>query len=153
VAKDLLKLDDQLCFALYRASRAVIRSYTPLLNELGLTYPQYLVMLVLWEQDCISVTDIGERLILDSATLTPLLKKLEQRKLLTRNRSKSDERVVKVKLTIEGVGLRKNATKIPLALTCALGIDLSLATDRNHINKLRDELQKLASDVELKEAR
>ena len=153
MAKDLLKLDDQLCFALYRASRAVIRSYTPLLNELGLTYPQYLVMLVLWEQDCISVTDIGERLILDSATLTPLLKKLEQRKLLTRNRSKSDERVVKVKLTAEGVGLRKNATKIPLALTCALGIDLSLATDRNHINKLRDELQKLASDVELKEAR
>src|SRR5438046_928275 len=86
MAGDLLHLDQQLCFALYRASRAVIRAYAPLLEPLGLTYPQYLALLVLWEQDGIAVKDLGERLALDSGTLTPLLKRLEQRGLVTRQR-------------------------------------------------------------------
>jgi DNA-binding MarR family transcriptional regulator len=151
VANDLLNLDDQLCFALYRASRAVIRAYTPSLTELGLTYPQYLVMLVLWELDGISVSDIGQRLILDSATLTPLLKKLEQRKFITRRRSKSDERIVNIYLTTSGKALRENAKEVPLALACTLDMDVNAKSDRDQVRKLRGELQALAWTIESKE--
>ena len=89
---DVLHLDQQICFALYNASRAVIRAYGPLLEPLGLTYPQYLVMLVLWEEKTSSVKELGQRLALDSGTLTPLLKRLEQSGLITRRRDASDER-------------------------------------------------------------
>jgi DNA-binding MarR family transcriptional regulator len=110
---DHLRLEDQLCFALYAASRAMTAVYAPLLDALGLTYPQYLVLLVLWDHDGERVSHIGERLELDSATLTPLLKRLEARGLVERRRSAADERVVEVFLTAEGKRLRKRATAVP----------------------------------------
>lgn len=110
---DRLRLEDQLCFALYAASRAMTAAYGPLLEGLGLTYPQYLVLLVLWERDGERVSRIGERLQLDSATLTPLLKRLEARGLVARRRSAADERVVEVFLTAEGKRLRRRAAEVP----------------------------------------
>src|SRR5262245_57775875 len=106
---DALLLEQQLCFALYNASRALIRAYGPLLEPLGLTYPQYLAMLILWEEKSASVKKLGERLALDSGTLTPLLKRLEQRGLVTRRRDTEDERVVRIELTPEGQKLRSKA--------------------------------------------
>ena len=110
---DPLKLENQMCFPLYAAARKVTGLYTPVLSELDLTYTQYIVMLVLWEKDGVSVKEIGERLFLDSGTLTPLLKNLEKKGLLTRNRSKEDERVTIAKLTEEGKALREKALKVP----------------------------------------
>src|ERR1700758_4597195 len=97
-----LRLDNQICFAVYSAAHAVNRVYKPLLDRLGLTYPQYLVMLALWESDGVPVKEIGERLFLDSGTLTPLLKRLEAAGLLKRNRSSADERQVLIALTPQG---------------------------------------------------
>ena len=108
-----LKLEHQMCFPLYAAARKVTGLYTPILAELDLTYTQYIVMLVLWEKDEVSVKEIGERLFLDSGTLTPLLKNLEKKGLITRNRSKEDERVTIAKLTEEGKALREKALKVP----------------------------------------
>ena len=108
-----LKLEHQMCFPLYATARKVTGLYTPILSELNLTYTQYIVMLVLWEKDEVSVKEIGERLFLDSGTLTPLLKNLEKKGLLTRNRSKEDERVTIAKLTEEGKALREKALKVP----------------------------------------
>ncbi|HLL21823.1 MAG TPA: MarR family transcriptional regulator [Kofleriaceae bacterium] len=110
---ELLLLDNQLCFALYRAQRAMTAAYVPLLAELGLTYPQYLVMLVLWERDGERVSAIGDRLALDSATLTPLLKRMESAGLVERRRSALDERVVEVFLTVEGKRLKRRAADVP----------------------------------------
>lgn len=110
---DPLKLENQMCFPLYAAARKVTGLYTPVLSELDLAYTQYIVMLVLWEKDGVSVKEIGERLFLDSGTLTPLLKNLEKKGLLTRNRSKEDERVTIAKLTEEGKALREKALKVP----------------------------------------
>ncbi|WP_280188331.1 MarR family winged helix-turn-helix transcriptional regulator [Delftia sp. PS-11] len=110
---ELLKLDNQVCFALYSASLAMTKLYKPLLETIGLTYPQYLVMLVLWENDGLGVSDIGERLTLDSGTLTPLLKRLEASGLVARLRDASDERRVRVTLTAQGRALRAEAEKIP----------------------------------------
>ena len=110
---ELLKLDNQVCFALYSASLAMTKLYKPLLETIGLTYPQYLVMLVLWENDGQGVSDIGERLTLDSGTLTPLLKRLEASGLVARLRDASDERRVRVTLTAQGRALRAEAEKIP----------------------------------------
>ncbi len=101
-----LKLDDQLCFPLYAASRLVIRLYGPMLKELGLTYPQYLVMMVLWEDKTTNVTSLGERLYLNSNTLTPLLKRLESSGLITRQRNSLDERIVTLSLTAAGSDLK-----------------------------------------------
>jgi MarR family transcriptional regulator, organic hydroperoxide resistance regulator len=109
----MLKLDNQLCFALYSASLAMTKLYKPLLDELGLTYPQYLAMLVLWEQDGLMVSEIGERLSLDSGTLTPLLKRLETSGLLSRIRAVEDERRVHITLTAAGRKLKARAAKIP----------------------------------------
>ena len=111
-----LHLDNQLCFALYAASRAMTAAYAPLLDALDLTYPQYLVMLVLWERDGERVSQIGERLHLDSATLTPLLKRLESRELIERRRSRTDERVVEVFLTAAGKRLQRKATEVPACM-------------------------------------
>ena len=108
-AEQLLRLDNQICFAVYSAAHAFNRVYKPLLDRLGLTYPQYLVMLVLWESDGVPVKDIGERLYLDSGTLTPLLKRLEQAGFLRRARSKDDERVVLISLTAQGHALKDKA--------------------------------------------
>ncbi|SDL08370.1 DNA-binding transcriptional regulator, MarR family [Catalinimonas alkaloidigena] len=110
---DLLNLDHQVCFPLYVLSRQITAQYRPLLDELDLTYPQYLVFLVLWEQKSLSVKALGDRLYLDSGTLTPLLKRLEQKGLLRRHRAAHDERVVEISLTDEGIALRKKAEGIP----------------------------------------
>ncbi|MFE0433868.1 MarR family winged helix-turn-helix transcriptional regulator [Streptomyces nigra] len=117
-----LLLDDQLCFALYAASRAVTARYRPLLEELGLTYPQYLVMLALWEQDSISVRELGAALQLESSTLSPLLKRLEAGGLLRRERRPDDERSVALRLTEAGAALRERAAAVPLAIGDAMGL-------------------------------
>lgn len=121
---ELLKLENQLCFTLYAASRAVTQMYRPLLDELDLTYPQYLVMLVLWERDGLTVNEIGELLQLDSGTLTPLLKKLEVRGLLNRERDKGDERRVIISLLPDGRKLKRRAVKIPEMLLCRSGLSV-----------------------------
>ncbi|MBL8743832.1 MAG: MarR family transcriptional regulator [Myxococcales bacterium] len=141
------RLDQQLCFALYRASRAVIRAYGPLLEPLGLTYPQYLVMLVLWEGEGISVKQLGERLALDSATLTPLLKRLEQQALVERSRDPDDERVVRVGLSRAGRALEKKAHEIPARLACQF-IDVDDDAELKKIGKLRGALHALADKLE-----
>ena len=108
-----LLLDNQLCFALYSTSLAMTKLYKPLLDELGLTYPQYLVMLVLWERDGLMVSELGERLFLDSGTLTPLLKRLENAGLIARIRAVEDERRVHITLTAAGRKLKAKAQKVP----------------------------------------
>lgn len=109
----MLLLDNQLCFALYSTSLAMTKLYKPLLDELGLTYPQYLAMLVLWEKDGLMVSELGERLYLDSGTLTPLLKRLEASGLISRIRAVEDERRVHITLTAAGRKLKSRAAKIP----------------------------------------
>jgi DNA-binding MarR family transcriptional regulator len=115
-----LRLDRQLCFALYAASGLVTKAYRPLLEPLGLTYPQYLVMLVLWEESPRTVGELGEALDLDSGTLTPLLKRLEAAGLVSRTRDPADERRVQVTPTPKGLALRERAAAIPEAMACAL---------------------------------
>jgi MarR family transcriptional regulator, organic hydroperoxide resistance regulator len=129
-----LRLDRQICFALYNASRAVTQAYLPLLAPLGLTYPQYLVMLVLWEGDGASVKELGRRLELDSGTLTPLLKRVEAAGLVVRRRDAADERVVRVHLTPKGRALEAKAAAVPAGMACRLG------TTRAEMGRLRDEL-------------
>jgi DNA-binding MarR family transcriptional regulator len=118
-----LLLDSQLCFALYTASRSMTQAYQPLLGELGLTYPQYLVMLVLWEEDGVTVKRLGERLLLDSGTLTPLLKRLETAGLLVRQRASEDERRVEVWLSPAGKALETQAAAVPQAMRCRYGAE------------------------------
>jgi MarR family transcriptional regulator, organic hydroperoxide resistance regulator len=113
---DLLKLENQLCFPLYAVSRLITRAYQPFLDKLGITYPQYLVLLVLWETDGLTVNEIGTKLILNTNTVTPLLKRMEAQGLIERNRSKDDERRVLVSLTVQGMEMRKDAVEIPLHL-------------------------------------
>ncbi len=113
---DLLKLENQICFPLYAAAREITKAYKPFLDPLDLTYTQYVVMMVLWEDRCVSVKDLGIKLYLDSGTLTPLLKKLEQKGLLIRKRSEEDERVVLVELTEEGLNLRDRAVEVPMQM-------------------------------------
>ena len=121
---DVLKLDNQMCFPLYAASRLVVQAYRPLLDELGITYPQYLVLMVLWEKDGSSVSEIGARLSLDSGTLTPVLKRLAAQSLVKRRRSKHDDRAVENWLTERGRGLRARAVEIPTKLLCRTEIGL-----------------------------
>jgi DNA-binding MarR family transcriptional regulator len=138
---NLLALDNQFCFALYSTSHAMTKTYKPLLDRLGLTYPQYLVMLVLWEQDGILVKDIGARLFLDSGTLTPLLKRLENNGLVMRNRDPQDERQVRISLSPEGRALRAKAQEIPEQLLCATGQEPgTLGRLRGELATVRDEL-------------
>lgn len=143
---DLLALDNQLCFALYNASRAIVRAYTPLLEPLGLTYPQYAVMLALWETDDVPVSQLGRRMGLDSATLTPLLKRLEQRGVVARRRDDEDERVVRITLTREGTALRNKARSIPRQLVACAGVPDDCSLDELH--KLREDLTALTSRLE-----
>ena len=138
---DSLRLDNQLCFALYSASLAMNKVYRGLLKDLGLTYPQYLVMLVLWEQDGQTVSSIGQRLYLDSATLTPLLKRLEALQLVSRQRDPSDERQVIISLTGQGNALRERARHIPQAAICATQRPTGkLAGLSRQLKKLREGL-------------
>jgi MarR family transcriptional regulator, organic hydroperoxide resistance regulator len=136
-----LKLDNQLCFALYSASLAMTKAYKPLLGTLGITYPQYLVLLLLWEQDSQSVSALGERLFLDSGTLTPLLKRMELAGLLRRERSADDERRVRVWLTPQGQALRAQAETIPQCMLQAAACTLAeLSTLTQAVQTLRDQL-------------
>lgn len=136
-----LLLDQQLCFALYSANLAMHKVYRPLLSQLGLTYPQYLVMLVLWETDAQTVSAIGERLYLDSATLTPLLKRLETAALLTRTRSAEDERHVVIELTPKGRALRQQAQAVPQAVFCAAECTAAeLVSIKQELERLRENL-------------
>ena len=140
-------LRKQLCFAVYSASHAFTRAYRILLEPLGLTYPQYLVMLVLWERDGMRVKEIGGELFLDSGTLTPLLKRLEGLGLVSRQRDTSDERQVIVMLTAAGQALRHKAASIPRDLECMIGLDgdgMGALIDR--IDKLRSNLQKVPDE-------
>ena len=118
-ADEMLQLDNQLCFAVYSASLAMTKLYKPLLDELGLTYPQYLTLLVLWERDGLTVSELGERLSLDSGTLTPLLKRLEAAGLISRIRAIEDERRVHITLTTAGRKLKARAQKIPSCILAA----------------------------------
>jgi DNA-binding MarR family transcriptional regulator len=148
-----LLLDDQLCFALYAASRAVTARYRPLLDELGLTYPQYLVMLVLWERGASSVKELGAALHLDYGTLSPLLKRLESAGLLHRERRAEDERSVRVVLTDTGAALRERARSVPPAIGAAMGLTPAQAAElrvtlRNLVAALNDQ-SAAASDAEV----
>ncbi len=113
---DSLKLKNQICFPLYAASREITRKYTPLLKEIDLTYTQYIVMMVMWEEEKLTVGELGHLLYLDTGTLSPLLKAMEEKGLLTRTRQKGDERVVHVELTQAGKDLREKALKVPLEM-------------------------------------
>src|SRR4051812_32484536 len=136
-----LALDKQLCFALYSASLAMTKVYKPLLAPLGLTYPQYLVMLALWEEDAQSVSGLGDRLALDSGTLTPLLKRLEAQGTLTRERDSADERRVIVRLTDAGRELRIRARKVPPQIARATGCELAQIGElTRHLTAMRDAL-------------
>lgn len=140
-ADEALLLDNQLCFALYSASLAMTKLYKPLLDELGLTYPQYLVMLVLWEGDGLMVSELGQRLSLDSGTLTPLLKRLEAAGLVARMRDVADERRVHIHLTAAGRKLKARAAKVPgcvlAASQCSIPDLLQLTAQ---VRQLRDRL-------------
>ena len=141
-----LKLDNQLCFLLYGASRAVTQLYQPLLEPLGLTYPQYLVLLVLWEDDGASVRTLSERLYLDSGTLTPLLSRLESAGLVRRERSAEDARVVDIYLTAAGKKLKRAARSVPEALLRRLGMPLQeLARVRGELKRLFELTKEKAS--------
>jgi DNA-binding MarR family transcriptional regulator len=136
-----LQLDHQLCFALYSSSLAMTKLYKPLLEPLGLTYPQYLAMLVLWEGDGVTVSQLGERLMLDSGTLTPLLKRLEAAGLVQRLRDSADERRVLLQLTREGRALKRRALAVPEAVACAAGCELDeLARLTARLKTLREQL-------------
>ena len=121
--EDALKLDMQLCFPLYAASREVIKNYRPLLEELDLTYTQYIAMMVMWEEKAISVKDMGARLFLDSGTLTPVLKALEKKDYVTRRRSPEDERVLIVEITEKGEALKEQAITVPARLASCISLE------------------------------
>lgn len=140
-APSWLQLDQQLCFALYASSLAMTKLYKPLLDPLGLTYPQYLVMLVLWEGAPLAVNEIGARLSLDSGTLTPLIKRLESAGLVQRTRDRSDERRVLVQLTAAGRALRRGAAKVPQQVVCAANCSLDeIAALTRRLQALREEI-------------
>ena len=136
-----MELDRQLCFALYSATRAVTQLYRPVLDALGLTYPQYLVMLVLWERGAATVKQLGQALELDSGTLSPLLKRLEAQGYVRRRRSTVDERSVVVDLTATGTALRTRASGVPRRIACATGMEL------DEIDALRQNLVRLTEAV------
>lgn len=138
---DPLLLDNQLCFALYSASLAMTKTYKPLLDAIGLTYPQYLVMMVLWQEDDILVKDIGQRLFLDSGTLTPLLKRLEASSLIVRTRDAADERQVRITLTPAGRALHAQAAGVHGRIICATGQTSQTLQDlRSQLSTVRQGL-------------
>jgi DNA-binding MarR family transcriptional regulator len=142
-----LRLDNQICFAIYSTAHTFNRVYKPLLDRLGLTYPQYLVMLVLWEKDGVPVKDIGERLLLDSGTLTPLLKRLEAAQLIKRTRSTQDERQVLIALTLQGHALREKARAVPPSILAASACSIAeLSAMKSEIIALRDRLNEAVGE-------
>ena len=142
----MLRLDNQLCFAIYSASLAMTRLYKPMLEQLELTYPQYLVMLVLWEQDGLMVSELGQRLSLDSGTLTPLLKRLEASGYVSRIRDVKDERRVHISLTAAGRRLKARAAKVPACLMAASQCSVDeLVSLTQQVQQLRDRIQAAAA--------
>ncbi len=137
-----LRLDKQLCFALYGAAHAFTRAYKPLLSPLGLTYPQYVVMMALWEEEDLSVKTLGEKVGLDSGTLSPLLKRLEQINYVSRRRDAADERVVFITLTAEGRALKARALEVFSAIGNQTGYEIS------EIESLRESLKRLKGHLE-----
>lgn len=142
MAYEQLKLENQLCFPVYATSRLITREYQPFLDKLGITYPQYLVLMVLWERDQVLVNDIAKKLLLNTNTITPLLKRMEQQGLIIRKRSELDERKVNVQLTEKGLQMEEQASKIPQELTKRL-VDSEL--DVEDLIKLKDNLNALIS--------
>ena len=142
ICSDLFKLENQLCFALYAASRAIIKTYRDKLTPLSLTYPQYLVLTVLWESDGLTLTAIGQRLRLDSGTLTPLVKRLEAGGLVTRNRRSSDEREIEIALTEQGRALKGAAAGVREHVVRCLEMS------EDEISKLRTELMTIVGTLE-----
>lgn len=134
-----LKLENQLCFPIYALSRQITAIYRPYLEAIELTYPQYLVMLVLWQKETVTVKELGKLLWLDSGTLTPLLKRMEENKLLSRSRSETDERVVNILISEKGTSLKEQALAIPDALKNALTMD------EEQLFSLRDQLKQILS--------
>ena len=134
---DDIKLENQLCFSLYAASREVIKLYKPCLDKFNLTYTQYVAMLVLWEEEKTTVKGMGERLHLDSGTLTPLLKKMEKSGLISRYRDINDDRVVIVELAEKGRNLKNEITCVPKEMVCKINLE------KNEIKRLKDELDNL----------
>lgn len=137
----MLDLDNQLCFLIYSTNLALHQLYRKLLSPLGLTYPQYLVMLVLWEKDQLTVSEIGSRLFLESSTLTPLLKKLENAGFLSRKRSTRDERQVIITLTTQGIALKQQAIDIPHQIAEASACNL------NELMQLKEQLEKVRTNI------
>jgi len=138
---DGLKLDNQLCFSLYASSREIIKLYKPYLSKLDLTYTQYITLLVLWEKNEITVKELGEKLYLDSGTLTPLLKKLELKKLIQRRRSQKDERIMIVTLTEKGIQLKNQAVEIPNNVFCATHLSIQEAILlKNNLTELLNKI-------------
>ncbi|MBL4936027.1 MarR family transcriptional regulator [Clostridium sp. YIM B02515] len=135
--EEMLKLDNQLCFSLYACSKEVTRIYKPFLDELGITYTQYITLLVLWEKDNITVKELGDRLYLDSGTLTPLLKKLENADIVKRTRDTKDERNVYVELTEKGRDMKITALNIPQKIFCCTGLT------SEEVVSLREKLKEL----------
>lgn len=134
-----LKLENQLCFPIYALSRQITAIYRPYLEAIELTYPQYLVMLVLWQKETVTVKELGKLLWLDSGTLTPLLKRMEENRLLSRSRSETDERVVNILISEKGKSLKEQALAIPDALKSALTMD------EEQLFSLRDQLKQILS--------
>ena len=121
--EDALQFDNQICFPLYAAANGVVRAYRPMLQELDLTYLQYMTLMLLWQHKRMNVKALGERMLLDSGTLTPLLKRLESKGLVTRTRDTEDERVRMIEVTPAGMALKAKAREIPGKLACSLGLD------------------------------
>ncbi|MCR5536556.1 MAG: MarR family transcriptional regulator [Succinivibrio sp.] len=144
---DPLRLDNQLCFPLYASARRIVAAYTPCLKKLGLTYAQYITLMVLWECHSISMHDLGERLYLDSGTLTPLLKKLESAGYVTRERQKQDERVVYITLTQQGQDLRHEALAVPEQMVCRLTRKGELFSEQE-VSQLKSMLYRILAALE-----
>ncbi len=140
---ELLLLDNQLCFALYVASKELIKKYKTLLKDFDLTYTGYIAMLALWEKDNIKVKELGERLYLDSGTLTPLLKKLEKQDYIVRERSSEDERIVYIKLSERGKAMKEYAVDVPEKLICNMNMNLG------EISHLREDVQKFIETIKI----
>jgi DNA-binding MarR family transcriptional regulator len=144
-----LKLENQICFPIYAASRLITREYQPLLDELGLTYPQYLVLMVLWESDGLPVNEIGQKLLLNTNTVTPLLKRMEAQGVVARRRSAEDERRVIVSLTSQGRALQEQAVAIPAKLVAGLNAD---GVDEQALHDMLAQLQKIIHHLSEKQS-
>ncbi len=140
-AESALRLENQLCFAVHSAAHGFAQAYKPLLEPIGLTYPQFLVLLCLWEKGNQSVSELGARLYLDSGTLTPMLKRMEKADLVTRRRDLVDERLVRIALTVKGEALREKAADIPIAMGCITGLGQEVA------DQLRTAMKALANNL------